>query len=89
MEGSSSPAVTMTLENGGAEPQKKTINFQCGLLRETETFIGEDVGLLSRDSLLDFVSDMLCIKVGQTDESIKVHLVNPCVFNTHAAVLTG
>lgn len=63
MENTASPAITLTLENGAVDHHKKTINFQCGLLRETETFVGEDVDILSRDSMLDFVADMLCIKV--------------------------
>ncbi len=61
------PNITVTLDNGAvaAEPQKVTVKFQCGLLRETETFIGEDVRYLSKDSLLDYVADMLCLKVWQ------------------------
>lgn len=59
----STPNITVTLENGHTDPHKVTIKFQCGLLRETETFIGEDVSLLTRDALLDYVADMLCIKV--------------------------
>lgn len=59
----SSPAITLTYENGISEPQKKTINFQCGLLRETETFVGEDVEYCNGESLLEFVCDMLYTKV--------------------------
>ena len=60
------PAITVTMENGGqvaAEVPKVTLKFQCGLLRETETFTGEDVGILCRDTLLEFVCDMLTFKV--------------------------
>lgn len=60
------PAITVTMENGGqvaAEVPKVTLKFQCGLLRETETFTGEDVRILCRDTLLDFVCDMLTFKV--------------------------
>ncbi len=55
----------VTLDNGASEPHKVTVKFQCGLLRETETFIGEDVRYLSKDSLLEYVADMLCLKVCQ------------------------
>ena len=54
--------ITMAVEES-VQAHKKTVNFQCGLLRETETFIGEDVDLLCRDSLLDYMSDILTIKV--------------------------
>lgn len=62
------PAITVTMENGGQvaaelEVPKVTLKFQCGLLRETETFTGEDVRILCRDTLLEFVCDMLTFKV--------------------------
>ena len=58
------PEITLTLENGGrSEVPRRTVKFQCGLLRETETFIGEDVELLSKDSLLEYICDMLTVKV--------------------------
>ena len=58
------PAITLTMENGGrGEVPKRTVKFQCGLLRETETFTGEDVEILCRDSLLDYICDMLTVKV--------------------------
>lgn len=43
--------------------KKTTVKFQCGLLRETETFVGDDVEYLYRDHILDFVCDMLSVKV--------------------------
>ena len=46
-----------------AEVPSKTIRFQCGLLRETETFSEEDLEDVSLDSLLEYVVDMLNVKV--------------------------
>lgn len=62
------PNITLTMEESVEvrSNRKKTVNFQCGLLRETETFVGEDVEMLCRDSLLDYISDILTIKVGLT-----------------------
>lgn len=59
------PSITLTTEEGGEhELVKKTVKFQCGLLREEETFIGEDiVEQLCRETLLEFVCDMLNVKV--------------------------
>lgn len=56
------PNITLTDEDG-SEAAKKTIKFQCGLLRETESFVGEDLEVLCKDSLLDYVCDMLTNKV--------------------------
>ncbi len=63
MDPNNTPNIMLTLDNGAVEPRKVTVKFQCGLLRETETFMGDDVRYLNRDSLLDYVADMLCIKV--------------------------
>ena len=57
------PNITLTGEDG-AEVAKRTIKFQCGLLRETETFLGEDVDILCRETLLDYICEMLSLKVG-------------------------
>ena len=56
------PNITLTGEDG-AEVAKRTIKFQCGLLRETETFMGEDVDILCRETLLDYICEMLSLKV--------------------------
>ena len=56
------PNITLTGEDG-AEVAKRTIKFQCGLLRETETFMGEDVDILCRETLLDYICEMLSMKV--------------------------
>jgi hypothetical protein len=41
---------------------KCTVKFQCGLLREEETFTGDDVDILCAESLLEFASDLLANK---------------------------
>ena len=64
------PAITLTADEGGTEAVKKTIKFQSGLLRETETFTGEDLEILSKDTLLDYVCDMLNNKVGEIQMGI-------------------
>lgn len=67
------PNITLTAEDGADVP-KRTIKFQCGLLRETETFIGEDVDILCRETLLDYICDMLALKVGpETDRLTDRH----------------
>lgn len=58
------PSVTLTAEDS-SDIAKKTVKFQCGLLRETETFVGEDLEVLCRDTLLDYVCDMLNNKVNK------------------------
>lgn len=58
----SAPDITI-MEEGERELPRRTVNFQCGLLRETETFVGDDVEALSRDSLQEYVCDMLNVKV--------------------------
>lgn len=63
------PRITLSAEsssNASSDTPKKTIKFQCGLLRETETFVGEDLEVLCRDTLLDYVCDMLNNKVNTT-----------------------
>ena len=61
------PNITLTGEDG-AEIPKRTVKFQCGLLRETETFVGEDVDILCRETLLDYICDMLAVKVGDQEK---------------------
>ena len=56
------PVLSLTSENGLEEP-KLTIQFQCGLLREEETFIGYDLQILGLDTLQEYVCDMLTFKV--------------------------
>lgn len=50
--------VTVSAEDG-AEVAQKTVRFQCGLFRETETFTGDDLAVLCRDTILDFACFML------------------------------
>lgn len=58
------PSITLTGEDGySSEVVQRTVKFQCGLLRETESFTGEDIEVLCRDTLLDYVCDMLTNKV--------------------------
>lgn len=64
------PNITLTGENG-VEIPKRTVKFQCGLLRETETFVGEDVDILCRETLLDYICDMLAVKVGDQKNTDK------------------
>ncbi len=56
------PDITVSIEAGQDVP-KRTVKFQCGLLRETETFVGEDVEMVCRESLQEYVCDMLNVKV--------------------------
>ena len=55
---------TITVEDG-SEVLRRTVKFQCGLLRETETFVGDHVEALCRDTLQDYVCGMLNVKVSQ------------------------
>lgn len=60
------PKITISADNSSnasSDVPKTTIRFQCGLLRETETFVGEDLEVLCRDNLLDYACDMLNTKV--------------------------
>ena len=54
--------VTVSAEDG-AEVAQKTVRFQCGLFRETETFTGDDLAVLCRDTILDFACFMLAERV--------------------------
>lgn len=56
------PALSVSSEDGQELP-KCTVKFQCGLLREVETFIGYDVDILCTDTVLEYVCDMLNFKV--------------------------
>ena len=58
------PAVSVTVTaDEGTEVPSRTIRFQCGLLRETETFVEEDLEDVPQEALLDYVVDMLNVKV--------------------------
>ena len=70
MEKPPSPVISVTADEAaagvpspvpGAPP--KTVRFQCGLLRETETFSEEDLQDVTLDALLEYVVDMLNLKV--------------------------
>lgn len=65
------PVVSLSTDDG-EESLQCTVQFQCGLLREEETFYGYDVEILCHDSLLEYVCDML---------SFKVRPHSPCVIN--------
>ena len=54
------PNITVMAEE---ETPSRTVRFQCGLLRETETFVEEDLEDVARDAILDYVVDMLNVKV--------------------------
>ena len=63
---SESPKLVVTVDEGTETEgikEKRTVKFQCGLLRETETFVGQDVELLCRETLMDYICDMLTVKV--------------------------
>ena len=57
-----SAAIPGMNEVRGEHPQC-TVRFQCGLLREMESFQGESVQHLSAETLLFYVCDMLQFKV--------------------------
>lgn len=61
-EGEGAPSVILSADNG-EEATKCTVKFQCGLFREEETFVGEDVDILCAESLLEYVSDLLASRV--------------------------
>lgn len=68
MDTPASPSVTVTEdERASSAPSpvvaSKTVRFQCGLLRETETFSEEDLEDVSLDAVLEYVVEMLNIKV--------------------------
>ena len=58
------PTISLVVEDG-SEVLRRTVKFQCGLLRETETFVGDAVEALCRDTLQDSVCNMLNMKVSQ------------------------
>ena len=68
LEESSTPRLSVNNE----DMPKCTLKFQCGLLRETETFLGDDVRYLCTEAVLEYVSDMLYFKV-------YTHNVNKCM----------
>lgn len=59
------PSLTVNNAEDGAVPSgnPKTVRFQCGLLRETETFAEEDMQDVSLAALLEYVDEMLNLKV--------------------------
>lgn len=68
MDSTSNPNVTVTADEGtvsGPSPAgaSKTVRFQCGLLRETETFPEEDLEDVSLYAIMEFVVEMLNAKV--------------------------
>jgi hypothetical protein len=61
------PSISVTGEDGSnSDLLKKTVKFQCGLLRETESFSGDDLDILCGDTLLYYVCDMLNNKVSSS-----------------------
>lgn len=68
MDNTASPNVTVTADEGAVSAPSpvgtsKTVRFQCGLLRETEKFAEEDLEDVSLDAILEFVVEMLNVKV--------------------------
>ena len=65
-----SPSHAVSGEEGPHAPScsgagaRKTVRFQCGLLRETERFSEEDMEDVSLGALLEYVEEMLNGKVG-------------------------
>ena len=62
------PAITVTADERAASAPSpvatsKTVRFQCGLLRETETFSEDDLEDVSLDAILEYVVEMLNVKV--------------------------
>ena len=76
------PNITLTGEDGTEVP-KRTIKFQCGLLRETETFMGEDVDILCRETLLDYICEMLSMKVSVSGREINTSNIVSTHTHTH------
>ena len=74
------PSVTVgSGEEGGgpvacpaAPGAQKTVRFQCGLLRETETFSEEDLEDVSLVALLEYVEEMINGKVGPSSCCVRV-----------------
>ena len=72
--GDSVPAICVTTDDE-EQSLKRTIKFQCGLLRETETFVNEDVDILCLETLLEYVCDMLNYKVNSaTIQKYRIYL---------------
>lgn len=61
--GETAPSLRVTGEDGREQQPQCTVRFQCGLLREMETFQGELLQYLSAETLLYYVCDMLQYKV--------------------------
>ena len=61
----STSAVTSgsNIAHGDENGPKRKVRFQCGLFREEETFFGEDVKILCKETLLEYVCDLLTIRV--------------------------
>ena len=57
------PPSLRTIGDDGVQQPQCIVKFQCGLLREIETFQGESVQMLSSEMLLDYVCEMLQFKV--------------------------
>lgn len=60
------PSVTVTTDENAASPVScvtRSVRFQCGLLRETETFSEDDLDDVSLGAVLEYVEEMLNIKV--------------------------
>lgn len=51
------------LADGEENIPRRKVRFQCGLFREEETFIGQDVKILCKETLLEYVCDLLTIRV--------------------------
>lgn len=68
MDSTAGPNITVMADEGTVSAPSpvgtsKTVRFQCGLLRETETFAEEDLEDVSLDAILEFVVEMLNVKV--------------------------
>ena len=68
MDARASPTITVTADEGAVGAPSpvatsKTVRFQCGLLRETETFSEDDLEDVSLDAILEYVVEMLNVKV--------------------------
>ena len=63
VSGASRAARALKEGHGEDSLTKRKVRFQCGLFREEETFIGEDVKILCKETLLEYVCDLLTIRV--------------------------
>lgn len=66
VSGVNSAARGVTDGRGEESLTKRKVRFQCGLFREEETFIGEDVKILCKETLLEYVCDLLTIRVSRS-----------------------